>query len=161
MHYSFKFTSYFPLHKISALSPNYIKNNVEIENKHKKYIKQSYLLFTWFYYINLFDKKKKLINFFTLPITKYHFTLTKAPIAHKTWSKEQYGYKTYNFVISFKNITFEHAFSLNEFLFIIHSFTKTYQHNETNLFFLKSLRFYFKITDNNYFNFSRFLIINK
>ena len=35
------------------------------------------------------------------PTNRKIFTLTKAPIAHKNWSKEQYKFQFYKFKISF------------------------------------------------------------
>lgn len=47
-------------------------------------------------------KKNNVIKFSILPITRKSYTLTKAPMAHKTNSKEQFVFKFYKFKTSIK-----------------------------------------------------------
>lgn len=46
--------------------------------------------------------KNKSIKFSFLPIKRKSYTLTKAPMAHKTNSKEQFVFKFYKFKASIK-----------------------------------------------------------
>jgi len=66
----------------------------DLLSKNKKIIlKQSYLILTWVYYFSFLNtKKKNKIKISILPVKKKLFTLTKAPMAHKKNSKEQYNF---------------------------------------------------------------------
>lgn len=84
-------------------------------------IKQSYMLLIWFYYLtsSLSTKKKddsntkdsaldeiedEVINipkFFIYPKNNYKTTIQKAPMAHKTFSQEQYMVRYYTISIVF------------------------------------------------------------
>jgi hypothetical protein len=80
--------------------------------KNKLGLKKSYLLMSWISYLQQLDrgfesKSRKLgkisvPSLATLPVSRKFYTLTKAPMAHKTNSKEQYEFMTYNFKISVK-----------------------------------------------------------
>ena len=158
-----KFTFYFV-----SLIPPFILNNIRFSfnsfiNEKKLLIKQSYILLTWFYYLSFLqqnlDNKKKL-KFLILPLNTKKFTLTKAPMAHKNWSKEQYKLQYYKFKISFNvflkdenNIT-----SLNKCLLFIFLTKKTFPQFETNLFFLKNVNFYIHFRDSNFFNYNSYLL---
>lgn len=79
----------FKINFISLITP-FIFTNIRlsylnIETK-KIFLKQSYILLTWFYYlnfINISSKNKNNIKIFVLPLYRRKFTLTKAPMAHK------------------------------------------------------------------------------
>ena len=50
-------------------------------------VKQSYLIMTWLYYLTFTIKQKdedRIIEFAFLPIRRKMYTLTKAPMSHKT-----------------------------------------------------------------------------
>jgi len=70
-------------------------------------IKQSYMLLTWAAYIsNNSTKLEKTTSrplFAHLPIKRKRFTITKAPMAHKTFSQEQYQYQFHTVVIAFSS----------------------------------------------------------
>ncbi len=150
---------------LSLISPYSIKNiNFFIYNldhkKKKLYIKQSYLMLTWFYYISLvnFNTKKK-INFFIMSKKTNHLTSIKAPMAHKSFSKEQFSFKYYIFILSFKGF-FKNHYILNDInkslLFILLS-KKFIPSTETNVIFLKNFKFLIKVADFDFFNFFKFL----
>ena len=65
-------------------------------------MKQSYLIYTWFYFLTLSVKKtkNKAIKFAFLPVRRKFYTFTKAPMAHKTNSKEQFIFWYYKFKAS-------------------------------------------------------------
>lgn len=159
-------TIVFNLSFVSLIAP-FFSNNLKFLNtlptdEKKIFLKQSYIMLTWFYYLNFIENKKNTTNnikIFTLPINNKKFTLTKAPIAHKNWSKEQYKFEYYSFVITlayqFKSENSINSFN-NSILFILIT-KKSFPQFETNLFFLKSIRFYFKYKDEDYFNYFKFL----
>lgn len=151
---------------ISLISPHILTNVrflFNVNNKEKKLLlKQSYILLTWFYYLNFLKQStntKNKIKIFVAPLFKKKFTLTKAPMAHKNWSKEQYKFQFFKFRISFNiflkdenNLT-----SLNNALLFIFLIKKTFPQFETNLFFLKNVTFSLFTTDPIYFNYNKFL----
>lgn len=98
-------------------STNYLqKQNLT----NKILVKQSYILLIWLKYItvlhntigyqnekvsdgNLADGKKVIPSFFIYPTRSYKFTSLKSPMAHKTFSQEQFLCKNYKLSISFKS----------------------------------------------------------
>lgn len=92
----------------SLISPFLLNNlrfltDTRISEK-KILLKQSYILLSWFYYLTFLNQKmntKNNLKFAILPSSKKIFTLTKAPIAHKNWSKEQYKFQFFKFKITF------------------------------------------------------------
>lgn len=151
---------------VSTISPFLINNlrldlNLTLSDK-KILIKQSYILLTWFYYISFLQQKvsnKNKLNFFIFPLNNKKFTLTKAPIAHKNWSKEQYKYSYYRFNIKFNSILKEENFIYNinsALLFFILS-KKEFPFFETNLLFLKKIKIKLFYNDINFFNFFKFI----
>lgn len=150
---------------VSLLSPHSVLNtrllfqNIN-KNEKKNYVKQSYLLFTWFFYLNFLNSNEKTrsINFHVLPIKKKKYTIVRAPMAHKNWSKEQLKFQFYKFKISFHTILKEnnHLSSLNQSLFFIILSKKSFPTFETNLLFLKNYWFLIYTEDSNFFSFSNF-----
>ena len=72
-------------------------------------MKQSYLLFTWFHYLKEAKvhngmKSSSVIKFAFLPVRRTMYTLTKAPMAHKTNSKEQFVFRFFKFSTSIKTV---------------------------------------------------------
>lgn len=150
----------------SLISPfilNNLRLNFKSSIKEKKILlKQSYILLTWFYYLSFIDQKNKnknKIKFFIFPIKNKKFTLTKAPMAHKNWSKEQYKFSFYKFIITFKCLLKEEnrVNSLNEFTLFILLTKKNFPFLETNIFFLKNINFFFNFKDKNFFNYYYYL----
>ena len=153
---------------ISLISPYLIKNlrfNFNSFLKEKKILlKQSYILLTWFYYISFLenknkDKDKNKIKIFVFPLKNEKFTLTKAPMAHKNWSKEQYKFSFYKFIIKFNSFLKEEnkIKSLNEVILFILLTKKNFPFFETNIFFLKNISFFLNFKENTYFNYYNFL----
>ena len=151
---------------ISLISP-FIISNLRFKfnslTKDKKILlKQSYILLTWFYYISFINQKKNnknKIKFFVFPIKNEKFTLTKAPMAHKNWSKEQYKFAFYKFTIKFKCVLKEEnkINTINEVLMFILLTKKNFPFFETNIFFLKNITFLVGFRDFNYFNYFNYL----
>jgi ribosomal protein S10 len=88
------------------------------KDENKILIKQSYLILIWLKYITstnlskdydksssdiMFDNSKKVPSFFVYPCRLYKFTTIKSPMAHKTFSQEQFFCKNYKLSISFNS----------------------------------------------------------
>lgn len=160
---------------VSLISP-FITNNIcfiddkntsnfsqyKKNNNTKIYLKQSYILLVWFYYLSSIkskrDKKNRL-SFFVLPVQKRIFTNTKAPMAHKNWSKEQYKFKFFKIRISLNAFLDEDSLisSVDSSLLFIILNKKNFPFFETNLMFLKNFSFFFKFNDTKFFNFHNFI----
>lgn len=152
--YSFTFVSYVPSHFIA--NTRFFEEHASFQNK-KILLKQSYLLVTWFYYLSFINLKKKNLNFFILPTRRKIFTLTKAPMAHKNWSKEQYKVKVFTFKVAFKGDFNETAsLGVNGSLLLLLLAKRGFLEFETNLFFLKNYTKLLTFSDEQYFNFYLF-----
>lgn len=153
---------------ISLISP-FLLNNLRIHDvtsspttakKPTVLLKQSYLLFTWFYYlkeskVNILKQKNKSIKFSFLPTKRTMYTITKAPMAHKTNSKEQIVYRYFKFKISVKSYFKEscNIRSFNQSLLLIFLTKSEFPIFETNLLLLKNYRILLSASDSNYFSF--------
>lgn len=147
---------------VSLLSPSTIKNirliltTEKFSKKNKKIlVKQSYMLLTWLFYLENQTKnqnKDKTPTFFIKPIQKSTFTLTKAPMAHKTFSQEQYQIKFFHIKISFSNYLNSSLlnFNLNKSVLFALSLRQSMPFFETNFFFLKKFSFIFPFTATKY-----------
>ena len=142
---------------------NYLRTTISKKNNiNKLYVKQSYMLLTWFYYLSFLQTKdslstnvdKNAIKIFILPKKKKIFTSTKAPIAHKTRSKEQFSFSFFTFKIStFFFFKKNHSLSSNLTLYIL-LITKNFMScSETNLFFLKNLKTMVNFYDPSFFTY--------
>jgi hypothetical protein len=121
----------------------------------KLLVKQSYLLLTWIFFIAQSTKPKKKSpsgewvsqkpRFFVKPLRKSKFTITKAPMAHKTFSQEQYGFRIYSINVSFSiavTNTSEgsiRGLSYNGALFMLMLLRSEPFFFETNLFMLQRI----------------------
>ena len=75
---------------------NYVTSNISSNNEanyrsKKILVKQSYLILAWLNaHSRKNDQKARLHGFAFLPRKRTKFTMTKAPMAHKTFSQEQF-----------------------------------------------------------------------
>ena len=153
-----KFNFYF----ISLISP-YVQNNLRFLNNYKNsskkiIVKQSYIILTWFYYLSFLNQNKNTsykIKIFIFPVCNKKFTLTKAPMAHKNWSKEQYSFKHYRFKITFFSTISEEwgLTDLNRSTMFILINKKHLPILETNLIFIKKINLFFFFNDFKFFNY--------
>jgi len=125
-------------------------------------IKQSYLIMTWLYYLTFTVKQKdddKVIEFAFLPIRRKMYTLTKAPMAHKTNSKEQIVFKFYKFKVSIKsNFIDEYSLkSVDQGLLSLLKAKQLFPTFDTNLLFLKNYNIQTLLIDKTFFNFYYFI----
>lgn len=156
----------FSLLFVSLISP-FIFNNIRLffdSNKNydtKLLLKQSYVLLTWFYYLNFINLKnsKKHCRFFVLPLKQNHYTILKAPMAHKTKSKEQLKFQYFLIKISFSSTFYENSFikTVDSALIFALISKKKFLVLETNLLFLKNYTIFFYYYDNFFFNYNFFL----
>ena len=127
--------------------------DLTLNYKKKLLIKQTYLITTWIYYLTKefknykFSKKPK---FFIQPKKTTKLTMIKAPMAHKTFSQEQFLYKYYIITFSIK-LNSVYNININQFLYLF--FLKKFEifFKGSNLFFLKKILLTIKINDNNFF----------
>jgi hypothetical protein len=110
-------------------------------------VKQSYLLLTWLAYLRgeLTAKKREegevtlsVKGFFIKPVRTTKFTTQKAPMAHKTFSQEQWLYKHYRLSLFFEPDTsylwsYERLGSVNAAIYVGLLFRQTNYCFTTNL----------------------------
>ena len=156
MYYTIYFNTLITPYKI--INIRLIFNNlININKKYKfkkLFIKQSYLLLTWFWYI----KKKHNINnliqpsFIYKPTKKYKITFLKTPMAHKTFSQEQVKLQYFLLQITFKILLPVQFFqtnllNINNILYLILNLRQNIPFIETNLFLLKRFKISFDCSD--------------
>lgn len=121
----------------------------------KMLLKQSYLILTWFYYMTSAEVTQRApLKFFILPTHRPVFTLTRAPMAHRNWSKEQYRFQLFKFVITVTSVldSRDAVRSVNiGALFILLNKTK-FPSFETNLIFVRTAAILFFMCDTTFFN---------
>lgn len=129
----------------TIISPGSIKNIrllnkvVEKNNNTKKiYIKQSYILLVWINYLKKVNQKEKIGFIFFKPKKQKKITIIKAPMAHKTFSQEQFLFKYFNLTLVFYLNNFKQYKQLNINQSIKYYFLqkKKLKYISTNLFFL-------------------------
>lgn len=120
-------------------------------------IKNSYILFTWFFYLNSVltrssnFNRKSVPSFFIKPKKTSKLTILKAPIAHKTFSQEQYKFRFYGFAFVFSFTNLKSLNSANAALFAANYLKNSFFFFETNLFVLNRIKFLFQSSDKNFF----------
>jgi|694.fasta_scaffold98327_3 hypothetical protein len=163
------FVSSIPPHHSSSLNL-FASNSWQINSKlpPKVFIKNSYLILSWFYYLKLvtydnvnktkIKNKKKLIKFAVLPTKRTHLTLTKAPMAHKTNSKEQFLFKFYYTLATFKGLTDigVSANSCDSAALALLTTSRLFPVFSTNILFLKNSRVMFSYHDLKFFSYYYF-----
>lgn len=166
--YSIKLVSIFAPNEASNSS---LKINVYSKGSYAKQnkimVKQSYLILTWLSYLSKIGSDKKLKTkdpltgeeksstplFFVCPLKQTKLTTTKAPMAHKTFSQEQFKFRFYTFNISFNiisnNLTLNNN-SLNKSLYIALLIRLNFIKFSTNMLLLKRFRASIPTKDVNY-----------
>jgi ribosomal protein S10 len=125
--HSLKFvTLYIPasVKNIRLIFRTELNNSSFLNNKDKAkvLVKQSYVILAWLHYLGTrfssksvslenqptrdytntnLSEKSIMPGLFVYPTKSYKTTLTKAPMAHKTFSQEQFMFKTYKISVSF------------------------------------------------------------
>ena len=155
LNYSLKFSTIIIPGTLTKLS---LLNNTALEKtKHSKlFVKQSYLLLVWLMYIqgtySELNENQKTPSFFIHKKQQTKTTKLKAPMAHKTFSQEQFLLKYYTLSISFKtefNAT-QKLSSVNSSIFTALALRQNAPFFNTNLLFLKYIKFSYAVFDKNY-----------
>ena len=150
--YNLKFTSIVAPGVVSNLRLIQFNEHNKSNSHNKLVVKQSYLLLTWLAYLkdkNIKSSKTNAPSFFVQPVRQFKFTQLKAPMAHKTFSQEQFLFKHYDLVISFKTLISPdyNLDSINNSIFVALSLRKSIPFFNTNLLFLKRIKFSFLSKD--------------
>jgi hypothetical protein len=148
--HSYSFTSLIAINSlkfVSAINQTPNSNVYKKFTKIKLYIKQSYMLLTWLTY----SKSSKSSAFIFRKKVK-RLTLTKSPMAHKTFSQEQFKWESTNTVISQELITDSNTCGLNTSLKSINNDRKLFNKNPlgTNVFFLNKVKSRYVFLEKNY-----------
>jgi len=129
-------------------------------------IKQSYIVLTWFSYIqdrSLVNKVdtgdtqgSKLPSLFVHKSKRVRFTHTKAPMAHKTFSQEQFMSKYYFFSVSFKSdlLRDDLTKSVNSSLYLLLQLRRSFAPVDTNFLILQRLSLSFRVADSKFMKLS-------
>ena len=155
---------------ISLFFRNNLKYNSLLSGKPQKRIlvKQSYIFLIWIRYLmdrgvstpaegNSLVGKVTYPSFFVHPFRNYKTTITRAPMAHKTYSQEQFMVRFYKFSISFYTKISDRTCvidSLNKSAFLIHFLKSQKPYISTNMLFLHKYTIIFYSRDIKYFTFA-------
>lgn len=129
-------------------------------------VKQSYVLLVWFYYLTSSSRitheegdTVQIPGFFIFPKRVTKFTLIKSPMAHKTFSQEQFSFSTYKFSLGLTVDTGQVALSQKDSMpFILRYLAGLNLFYGTNLLFLKNFIAIVPVQDKLYF--SAYLFFN-
>lgn len=151
--YTFSFISLITPHKLTNLRLINSINFIKITKKYKKlFVKQSYLLMTWVWYIQQKHTSSIKPSFVFKPTKLNKLTLIKSPMAHKTFSQEQFQFKFYSLLISFSLNWNQRAYlNTNQTLFILLNLKNQIPFMETNFFFLQKFKLLIPSSSSNYF----------
>jgi len=139
-------------HKITSIPSNKSMVSFTRLKSSKKiikiFLKQSYVLFTWLLYSNNLKG-----SFFVKPVKQHRLTLLKTPMAHKTFSQEQFKWLKYNTLVSYKSLINTPLTKLNMGLKFVLNFRLFLRKTtlSTNLFFLKKTTFIFFFFESGFF----------
>ena len=157
--YEFRFCSLISPSSL-PVTPITNRSDYRIGKARKVLFKKSFLLSSWLYYLARRDHYKSIsadqansIKLSILPARQRIYTLTKAPMAHKTNSKEQFMFKYYNFKFSARleledQLT---ASCLSQGALIARVTTTKFPSFGTNIMFLKYARIYYPVKDVTFF----------
>ena len=153
--YNLRFTSIISPGSVTNLRLMQLGTHAPKTHHNKLIVKQSYLLLTWLTYIQTSSNSKgssKSPSFFIQPKKQSKFTHLKAPMAHKTFSQEQFIFKHYVIVISFRTQISEKETldSVNDSIFVILALRNSIPFFNTNLLFLKRMSFTLSSKDNSF-----------
>jgi len=160
--YEFRFTSIVAPGFHSVRTDMSSDVGVGVCRGHKRVLfKKSYLISSWFYYLSrrgpykpLDVRSNKKLKLAILPSRRHMYTLTKAPMAHKTNSKEQFLFKYYNFKFS-ATLDLDHDFvptTISQGAFTLNLLEKKFPSFGTNFLFLKYSRVKYPMRDTSFFS---------
>ena len=142
----------------NVLEKGYVDADYRVKSK-RSLVKKSYLILSWLYYLVTYrsTKQSKLPKITPkiaiLPPKQNKYTLTKAPMAHKTNSKEQFLFKFYNFKFSFAMRIDDSRCptSVLQGAQVLSMTKSTFPVFETNLLFLKHFNVVHSLCDATFF----------
>lgn len=129
-------------------------------------LKQSYLLISWIHYLckapedltnSNINKKKP--SFFIHPYKQSKLTLIRSPLAHKTFSQEQFLNRYYRISVSFKpnfSSSVDVIESVNGSIYAATYIRNNIPFISTNLLFLKKISYFYSSKDSNFYSYSIF-----
>jgi hypothetical protein len=148
---------------------------LDMDYKKKILVKQSYILLVWMYYLtnkasvdssenNTCNLRGVIPSFFVYPTRNYKTTVQKAPMAHKTFSQEQYMIRYYYLSITFiplrhTDVGFYFTSSVNTSLYYFLWLVGGMPAFSTNMFWLHHYIILFQSKDTNYFSFYNFNLL--
>ena len=160
LRYSLRFNSLIPPSSVGDMRLLMYGENPLTKLSNKLIVKQSYMLLTWTAYIHNntleLEKGAHRPSFASLPLQRTRFTITKAPMAHKTFSQEQYQFQVHSVVIKFTSRLNSDELpvnSINESIFLALSLRQMRFAEKlgTNLFLLARVRFTYPTMDPKFF----------
>ena len=138
-------------------SSKFSQTDTRVPKSRRVAFKKSYLVASWLKYLT-FQKfglsTNKSPSIAILPSKSRCFTLTKAPMAHKTNSKEQFMFNFYNFKFSASLAVTQDVLpkSVAQGGHVLQITKKLFPVFETNLLFLKYYRVSYPIKDRQFFS---------
>ena len=147
-----------------------IYNSSLIKKPNKKIlVKQSYIFLMWINYFlklninkditsSLSPLKNKMPSFFIYPCRNYKTTITRAPMAHKTFSQEQFMIRYYKLSLSFKIKVSSplQPNNINKIIFFSNMLQNNIPFVGTNMLFLHRYSILFYSRDYKFFSFFKF-----
>lgn len=153
-------------HSFNIFNAVFAREHEKIREPDKYFIKYSYLIFAWFYHLktitlDTYPKNSEIkldklpIRFNVLPTKRSYYTLTKAPMAHKKNSKEQFCFKYYFILAVFKGYALKNhkATSCDAALVLISIIRTLFPFFSTNLLLIKTSTLSFTYSDRRFFNY--------
>ena len=175
--YSFHFSSIFYPGSLKNINL-FLRSTINREDNMSSYrsgtyknskviVKQSYLLISWIHYLcktpedNLNSiNSTKLPSFFIHPYKQSKITLIRSPLAHKTFSQEQFLNRHYRLSVSFKpnvsNVDIS-VMSVNGSVYASNYIRNNIPFISTNLLFLKRISYFYTSSDSLFFSYNHFL----
>ena len=138
LRYEFFFVSLLPLlHDKSKFRYERLANNLG----NKIYLKKSYLIFLWLNYLASYQNDAYSVKVTKIRSKTKLYTVVKAPMAHKTNSKEQFISKHYHFKVQFAVRRSAVRYSPHQTVSVVNvSLLKAFPIFETNLLFLTATK---------------------
>ena len=128
-------------------------------------LKQSYLLISWIHYLCKTPEdikegiNKKLPSFFIHPYKQSKLTIIRSPLAHKTFSQEQFLNRYYRISVSFKPNTSSCdniISSINGSIYASNHIRNNIPFISTNLLFLKRISYFYSSSDFYFYSYNHF-----
>ncbi len=155
--YSLRFASLIPPHVGLNVSDEWSSAPRSFFSSWRVTFKKSYCLLYWLKYLSIatrYENSTRKAALAVLPRTRSVYTLTKAPMAHKTNSKEQYMFHFYHFTFSINLVTSKRRqpTSVDQGAYAALLTRRLFPVFETNLLFLKYYSVTYAVRDIMYFS---------